>query len=306
MKFKETVENQYEIAVISENQEFFQILNSLLKHEFKNFEKLLQEQKLEFDIEKLKNLQKLKHFLVENGVVKNSEFVKSKNENYLKSRSRTLPIYWISINQELKQILELDKKDDKNKKKSKKGEHVINNDVIEVYNKIIDEFLSEKFNKFFSEIENELSFLSQLKKDYNKDNVPSTGFISQDNKLAIREEMKAFMEEPYFDANALMYGFFIQNLVTSSVKHMIELWNNRERGSSFTRHVKLCTEQIRLQEIFVDKIAYNKWIEQGGNILKFERAKNDVDNMFDLLFEKLKLWVTELKNVPSLSVYLYN
>lgn len=291
------------IAVISENQVFVEILLSLLRYEFKNFEKLLKDQKLEFDLEKLNNLQKLKDHLIENGVIKNYQYVKQKVGNYLEKRSRTLLIYWISLNDELKNILELEKKDDKNKKKSQRGEHVINNGVINLYNKIIDEFLNKKFHKNFSEIENELSSLSQLKKDYNKDAISSSGFISKENKDAIRNVMIAHMEEPYFDVNALMYGFFIENLIKSSVNHMIELWNCREKGSSFTRHVRLCTEEIKSKEVFVDKIAYDKWINQGGNQLTYRRAKIEVDDMFDKLFDKLKFWVLELKNVPSLSYY---
>lgn len=196
---------------------------------------------------------------------------------------------------------DLFKQKDKTKEKderSRRGEHVINNGVINVYRDIIGSFLVR------SGITREgLGALTRLSTEESQVLRDCTSYFDTKTKTDIRNVLKVFIDEntAYIDANALLYGVSIQLLRESAVKHMLELYYKETLsitdGSSQTQPLKAIIRTMNDSLLYVDQHALSIWLMRKGlnGRRTYERARITVENMFKELYEKTMHWVKEFK-----------
>lgn len=177
----------------------------------------------------------------------------------------------------------------KEKKSSKKGEYVINNNVISVYRNIIDSYVERILKRRFSELI-ELPQTSDIFKDYHN------AFSSEIQDL-IQNKMVVQIED-YFDANGLIYGIFIFMLRESAVQFMIELSQDENNSDSIHNwQIDLLTNLMNSSQVFVDYAALTEWLKRHKTKGRedYNKANLEVQTMFRNIAEKLKRWIAELK-----------
>lgn len=183
-------------------------------------------------------------------------------------------------------------------KRSKKGEHVINNGVINVYRDIMGIFLVRS-----GITRDGLGALSRLPDEGSQILRDCTNYFDARTKTDIQEVLKVYIDEDtaYINANALLYGSSIQILRESAVEHMMELYSNStlrgNEGSHQSRPLRAILSTINDNLLYVDQHALSIWLTQKGLYGRrtYERAQNTVENMFNELYEKLGQWIRELK-----------
>ncbi len=183
----------------------------------------------------------------------------------------------------------------KKEKRSKRGEHVINNGVLNVYRDIMGMFLLRS-----GITRDGLGALSRLSNEESQVLRDCTNYFDHRTRTDIQEVLKVFIDEDtaYIDANALLYGSSINILRAFAVEHMMELNGNpRNEGSRYTGPLKETVSTINNNLFYVDQHALSIWITRSGpdGRFIFERARKTVQCMFDELYEKLGQWIRELK-----------
>ncbi len=187
-------------------------------------------------------------------------------------------------------------------RRSRRGEHVINNNVLKVFKNIIDEFISQQFKTTMSSLINsgQLSQQSVVYKAYTQPLPPT-------ETEAIQSVMVAhFINEPYIDANSTLYGNHVLYLKTNAVSYMSEYYAVYRRGttennalSEFNGRLVTLTLEINVRELYVDRMALEKWLREGGNIRLFEDCKRKVAQMFVRLRDGeqgMNVWVCEIRD----------
>lgn len=182
--------------------------------------------------------------------------------------------------------------------RSKRGEHVINNGVINVYRDIMGSFLVRS-----GITRDGIGALTRLSSEESQILRDCTSYFDTKTKTDIQNVLKVFIDEDtaYIDANALLYGTSIQLLRESAVAHMLELYHEPSLpinvGSSQTRPLKEIIRTMNDCLLYVDQHALSIWLTQKGlnGRRTYERAQLTVENMFNELYEKSIQWVREFK-----------
>jgi hypothetical protein len=189
------------------------------------------------------------------------------------------------------------------------GEHVINNNVLKVFKNIIDEFISQQFRTTMSSLidSGQLSRESVVYKAYAQ-SLPPT------ETEAIQSKMVAhFINEPYIDANSTLYGHHVLYLKTNAVSYMREYYAVYRRGttenntlSEFNGRLVRLIFEINIKELYVDRMALEKWLPKSGNepargnaVTLFEDCKTKVAQMFVRLRDGehgMNVWVCEIRD----------
>lgn len=279
----------------------------------------------------LSNANHFAKFALKNKIA--SGLTTSQVEAFAKTRGKTAKKL---ITVTLTKLMEDVKKKNEDEKRSERGEHVINNGVLSVYKDIIDDFFFH-FKKQFgyrlpeSEITKipELPAYSQMMKDYHHP-------LPKNIKKNIQYVMKAFIPNDviYIDANALVYGIMIAVLRKAAVDHMKVLYDSDvefrktisgsehkskiDTSINYLNHNSICAFNDqnpifgKLMEanktkvfaaltnpnpIYVDFMALNYWLAQNGSPEMFVTSRNEVRLMFDNLYDKLKWWVRDFRNL---------
>ncbi|XP_041927999.1 cyclin-dependent kinase 2-interacting protein isoform X1 [Alosa sapidissima] len=141
-------------------------------------------------------------------------------------------------------------------KRSRRGEHVINNDVIRIYSKVVDG-LGERFQ------------LITLNMDRPLDT---------ETEADIMNVLVAHFDEHelYINANAVVYGVYSRELKTALTEFLTEpTQGNRD-------HVNFIVNHMNVIEAYVDPFAKIKWIRnQNERGAKYETVRHNVATMFD-------------------------
>ncbi|CAF0935369.1 unnamed protein product [Adineta steineri] len=171
----------------------------------------------------------------------------------------------------------------------KRGDHVINNGVLKVYQDIIDNFTLTQFKKSFQD----LTFISQnelIRNDYD-----NTFPINVKNN--IQNVLIVHLNENRFDANALYYGIVILMLHERSKNYMVQLYKNIN-STPKTQRIKLIIKTMNDNEIYVDHVALKAWQSNRGNMKIYQESLAKVRDMFDNLCSnlqfKLNAWTKEI------------
>lgn len=200
----------------------------------------------------------------------------------------------------------------KENKRSKRGEHIINNGVLKLHRDIMNDFLCHKkiinlglgtlpftvVNGKESRIMNDcFHYFRELEREpgkkYNKNTISEV-------EINIQDILKVHFEqnELYIDGNALIYGKAIQKLREAAVEHMVELYfNPSNKGSHSTQPLREAINFINEWVLYVDQYALTKWRQLNGNggEATYERARNAVWGMFDGLYDRLGWWINEIR-----------
>jgi hypothetical protein len=143
-----------------------------------------------------------------------------------------------------------------NSRRSARGEHVINNNVIQVQRNIIDMFLNERFHMTFGQM-TRIPTTSAIYRAYHQ---PFTTEIL--NNIQYVMVAKIPDDVFYFDSNSLLYGILIYLLRYSARNHMIFLYDKGiPQGSPHTaafRTIRLLMNQMR---IYVKDFALDYWLQ---------------------------------------------
>lgn len=184
-------------------------------------------------------------------------------------------------------------------KRSQRGEHVINNAVINVYRDIMNMFL------FRNGITRDGVGSLNLPNNYSESQIiqDCDKYFDSKTKSDIQDVLKVFIDQDvtYIDANAFLYGWSINVLRESAVEHMTQLYAREtyrfNEGTRVTRSLKNIVSQINEHLLYVDETALSLWLARKGPSGRhtYEKAQRIVERMFDELYEKLSQWVRELK-----------
>lgn len=166
----------------------------------------------------------------------------------------------------------------------KRGDHVINNNVLKIYKRMLDMYVNKVYGITFDHlrpyIDDEVLVQSY---DNPIDSVPI--------RKSIQEEMVVNLSPGYIDENQAEYGSKAQSLVEKVVTYMQYCKGriNRPDHSYDDSYVQLRNEINRLiiainaKETYVDGEALKLWLKSGGSKKKFDTAKKVVAYMFESL-----------------------
>jgi len=158
------------------------------------------------------------------------------------------------------------------KKRSDRGEHVINNNVLKVFKNIIDAFLQGQGTTMGAVIAAGLSSNSRVFRAYDS---PMTDADTE----FIREVAVARIPAtvPYIDANAVLYGCAALILRNDCVSYM----NVRVMLTDWERRLEMEVERINHYELYVDRAALDYWSRsRGADVGRYEAVKQRVADMF--------------------------
>lgn len=185
-------------------------------------------------------------------------------------------------------------KEKKEDKRPKRGEHIINNGVLNLHRDIINIFLSR--SGITSDGLGGLLFPadgeeSRIIRDCSQ-------YFDSDVARDIQQTLKVHFDqnESYIDANALLYGRTIELLRELAVQHMLHLyWDPLNKGTRHTQPLRATIQSINKELLYVDQNALRKWRQENRSEFTYMRAKNAVWTMFDGLYDRLGYWIMEIK-----------
>jgi hypothetical protein len=94
----------------------------------------------------------------------------------------------------------------------------------------------------------------------------------------------------------LLITFVISMLREAATRHMIELYmNNKIQGTSYTWKIKSLVDTMNQSQIYVDQIALQAWLANGGDIYVYREAFYETKKMFMRLYDKLYEWTKEIQ-----------
>ena len=176
-------------------------------------------------------------------------------------------------------------------KRSGRGEHVINNNVLSVQRDIIDMFLTQRFGRRFGEM-TRIPVESAIHRAYHQSFTPA---IQHD----IQTRMVAHIPDDvfYFDSNAAAYGTLIEIVRRSARDHMSFVYDNGSpQNSPHTAALRTSRFIMNQMRIYVDDYALHYWLQyNGGSRSTYEGSRLEVYRMFLNLDEQIQIWIGELK-----------
>ena len=176
-------------------------------------------------------------------------------------------------------------------RRSIRGEHVINNNVLSVQRDIIDMFLGARLGKQFGELDR-IPAESAIYRAYHQP-------FSIETTQNIREVMVAKFPDDvfYFDTNAVVYGILIYILRHAAKNHMQVLYDERSpRGTVHTASLRTTRFLMNQMRIYVDEYALDYWkTYNGGSETTFESSRVQVYWMFANLDDQIRIWISELR-----------
>ncbi|KAI5612737.1 hypothetical protein C0J50_4469 [Silurus asotus] len=155
-------------------------------------------------------------------------------------------------------------------KRSRRGEHVFNNDILRFHYKVLVEFL----NKYG------FSNLPQFNEETMKRLARHT--LSPNTAKQIETEMVVHFDDDefYVNANSIMYGAYCRNLREAFFKILGHI-NPLDVTEEEKERVNFVIDNMNNFEIYVDHLAKQKWIGNNGDKLnRFLAVKQEVVEMY--------------------------
>lgn len=181
------------------------------------------------------------------------------------------------------------------KSPSRRGEHIINNSVLNIYRDIARRFVGEVLHKDWQELENELSEDSSVLRNI-RDPVPPPIRELIGNILVVHAE------HSFFDNNAEAFGRMVERLRNAAVAYMERLYILPDPPGLTEMEIYMSevVEEFIAGDYFVDENVLRIWLKKGGNRDLFEKVRRQVQSMLRALVphkgnNMLADWVLELK-----------
>ncbi|CAF3319015.1 unnamed protein product [Rotaria sp. Silwood2] len=242
------------------------------------------------------------NFLVENKVAVG--FDKNSCDAILQKRGKNATTLLTTYLTKIKTNLEAEEKVAKDKKKSseksKRGEHVINNDVLTVQKDIINTFVNcvkifDSRQRSIIETKIEQETATDIHQAYHEP-------FDSEVKRNIESVMIANIPDDmfYFDANQLLYGVLIDILRNAAKNHMQYLYTRKKhaflQGSASSPLIHAICKSMNEIPAYVDHYALKHWLNNGGSRETFNQSKTAVSGMFQHLFNRIhRHWVDEIE-----------
>ncbi|XP_030078259.1 uncharacterized protein LOC115482532 [Microcaecilia unicolor] len=194
------------------------------------------------------------------------------------------------------------------KLRSKRGEHVFNNDILKIFKKMIDNLIDTHY----------------VHLNYNFECLVQKGFISRDSKIyqayyhplpkkyqeAIETEMVAQIPEKvfYINANSVIYGQYMK-CFKAMISYYLDLQFSRlvlldpkTKNANIVpqrSNIYYMIEMLNSREVYVDDVAKDYWIRgDPKREAHFQDVKSKVAQMFGGLVaddrNEISCWMTEL------------
>lgn len=192
----------------------------------------------------------------------------------------------------------------KEKEPASRGEHVINNNVLNVYRDIVNSFVQDVLG------DNLEDMIDSVRLSPNS-NVLQSIYQPVPEHIAnfIRNIMKVHPTESYLDVNSENYGREIELLRNVIVSYMEAINNglddttNFDSLPGFERNVRDTVLEFLAGRYYVDEVALKLWLQKHKKE-RFEEAEKEVERMFrDLIYDdgndKVIVWVKELRKAKQ-------
>lgn len=158
----------------------------------------------------------------------------------------------------------------KEMERSKRGEHVFNNDILRFHSKVLAEFIKNQ------NIYNH--------RDYNQGAMDTLGkhTLSQNTARDIETNMVVHFgeEEFYMNANALMYGEYCK-ILRRALLDVLRNINQDDVTEEERQRVNFVIDNMNNLQIYVDEMAKDKWINnEEDNRERYENVRQQVANMY--------------------------
>ncbi|KAI5096280.1 hypothetical protein C0J45_13174 [Silurus meridionalis] len=188
--------------------------------------------------------------------IKREKRVEEIKEDMLKKVRDIKPDFYEELTEELK--------------RSRRGEHVFNNDILKFHYKVLVEFL------------NRLGFSNRPQ--FNEETMKRLArhTLSQNTAEQIETEMVVHFDDDefYVNANAVMYSVYCRELREAFFEILSHL-NPLDVTEEETRRVDFVIDNMNNFEIYVDHLAKQKWIGNNGDKLnRFMGVKQKVVTMY--------------------------
>jgi flagellin-specific chaperone FliS len=277
-----------DIPIIGDKKEFIDAFILLLNNKVSECIKILQQNGFVSPFQNQTTVEQIAHFIIQYGIAKG--FDKEQLIKFIKTPGKKGEDAVIVKVQDILEKMEAPHSQSRKLEESgkhKQGEHVINKDVVSVYQYIINQFTQEQFGK-------DLEFIpktSQIYKDYHD-------AWSSHVKHNIEKVLIVVIDKLYIDTNASAYGETILMLREAAKLHMIDLYRNDEiEVTEYIHKIEYLVKSMNEYLIYVDKVALQIWLKPGRRRDKeiYEEALTEVKNMFIDLCKKVHEWVQDFK-----------
>ena len=182
--------------------------------------------------------------------------------------------------------------------RSKRGEHVINNNVLKFFRAIIKSFVrkvmpGQSFESLVSS--GRITPDMRVYQAYNNPLIPSY-------TNAIRYELVAKVDEAYVDANSVIYGERIEQLRGAVFTYMLAIYEDSNSSlPKMERHIIEMVEEFIAANYYTDQLALSIWLTQGGTMVRYEDVRREVNQMFRRVTyhagnDEVIQWVNKLKS----------
>ena len=189
----------------------------------------------------------------------------------------------------------------KEKEPSRRGEHVINNNILKFFRSVVEDFMSRAMpGRSFEELVSRGKITPNMRV-YESYNNP----LTPPYQAAVQKELVAHMDKSYIDANSVVYGVRVQQVRGMVVSYMLAIYHdNHSQLPQMERHIIEQIEEFIAGEYFVDEYALKVWLTEGGTTARYEDVKAQVVQMFRRVEyhngnDEVIQWVRELKQAIS-------
>ena len=198
------------------------------------------------------------------------------------TRIQTKEVQNVQKGRRKKKPHEEDEEDEVKKKPAKRGEHVINNNVLKIFSSIINEFLQaeKEFNCRFHDLP-----LDQTKGVYQAYHHPLNARYTQE----VQENLVAHLDPgtEYIDANSVSDGLRKAELVQAVVNYMKALYTARKalqvNLNNYEKRIRDVLREFIAGNVFVDEMALQIWLTKGGTRARYEDVRDQVVRMLKRL-----------------------
>lgn len=187
---------------------------------------------------------------------------------------------------------------------ARRGEHVINNNILKLFQSIVDDYIDKVgHGKNYNQLIRDGKLKPGMKVVEACERPMAESF-----KMAISKELVAHVQEQkqYIDANAVAYGTKIQEIRGGVVTYMLlakDVLANPPDPPKLTnaeKIIEMAVEEFLAREYFLDPQALSIWLKKGGKMKRYEEVKKEVIRMFRLVEYHYNVgevieWVKELE-----------
>lgn len=155
--------------------------------------------------------------------------------------------------------------------RSRRGEHVFNNNILKFHSKVLTEFIQSHH------IDNRQGYNQQAVNELGKHTLPQNTATDIQTNMVVHFGQDEF----YVNANGVMYGEYCRALRGAMLSVLCPCKNPGDVTEEERRRVNFVIDNINNLQIYVDQLAKVKWIaNKERRKAQFERVRGEVAHMY--------------------------